>query len=241
MTSAQEISPKSGLTAFILCFFFGIFGIHRFYVGKIGTGILMLLTCGGLSFWMLYDLFSIICKNFTDSQHRTVEIAKNTTAPRNVVIVIFCVYVLFFGSISTLIGLSVRDLKNVGKNELAALRQGNIEQAYSYTSSGFQKAVTVDTFKKFVASYPQLHDNTDSTFSEIEYKNNDGSINGTLNMKDGSTIPLEIGLVKENDQWKVNEININKVEASETAPESAKDASPASTQEPSENTGDTAN
>src|SRR5277367_6831467 len=39
-------SPKSGLAALLLCWFFGIFGVHRFYVGKIGTGILQIITLG---------------------------------------------------------------------------------------------------------------------------------------------------------------------------------------------------
>ena len=41
-------SDKRILPAFILCFFLGIFGAHRFYAGKIGTGILHLITLGAL-------------------------------------------------------------------------------------------------------------------------------------------------------------------------------------------------
>jgi len=48
--NTSEISPKSRLVALLLCFFFGILGAHRFYVGKIGTGVLMLLTLGGSVF-----------------------------------------------------------------------------------------------------------------------------------------------------------------------------------------------
>ena len=40
-------SPKSRLVALLLCIFLGGLGIHRFYVGKTGTGILMILTGGG--------------------------------------------------------------------------------------------------------------------------------------------------------------------------------------------------
>ncbi|MBQ3755018.1 MAG: TM2 domain-containing protein, partial [Clostridia bacterium] len=45
--SDKATSPKSRLVATLLCFFLGGLGIHRFYVGKVGTGILYLFT-GGL-------------------------------------------------------------------------------------------------------------------------------------------------------------------------------------------------
>ena len=41
-------SEKSNVTALLLCFFLGVLGVHRFYVGKIGTGVLQLVTFGGL-------------------------------------------------------------------------------------------------------------------------------------------------------------------------------------------------
>jgi len=52
----------------VLCFFFGIFGFHRFYVGKIWTGILQILTLGGLGIWALIDFIMIIVGAFTDKQ-----------------------------------------------------------------------------------------------------------------------------------------------------------------------------
>ena len=60
------MSEKRILPAFLLCFFLGCFGAHRFYVGKIGTGILQILTLGGLGIWALIDWIMIIVGAFTD-------------------------------------------------------------------------------------------------------------------------------------------------------------------------------
>ncbi|MBQ9467681.1 MAG: TM2 domain-containing protein [Clostridia bacterium] len=58
--------PKSQLTAAILCAFLGTLGIHRFYVGKIGTGLLWLFTGGMFGFGFVVDMITILCDAFTD-------------------------------------------------------------------------------------------------------------------------------------------------------------------------------
>jgi TM2 domain-containing membrane protein YozV len=47
-----------------------VFGVHRFYVGKVGTGILMLFTFGGFGIWALIDLIILVCGAFTDGDGR---------------------------------------------------------------------------------------------------------------------------------------------------------------------------
>lgn len=67
----QSLFPahgKSWLIALALCGCFGALGLHRFYVGKIGTGILQLVTFGGLGIWWLIDLILIAVGSFDDDR-----------------------------------------------------------------------------------------------------------------------------------------------------------------------------
>ena len=63
-----EGSEKKRLVALLLCFFLGTIGIHRFYVGKVGTGVLMILTAGGMGIWTLIDFIMIIVGSFKDKE-----------------------------------------------------------------------------------------------------------------------------------------------------------------------------
>ncbi len=67
------MSDKKMVTACLLCFFLGGLGIHRFYVGKAGTGILMILTLGGLGIWVLIDFIMILTGGFKDSEGKDLQ------------------------------------------------------------------------------------------------------------------------------------------------------------------------
>ena len=67
-----ESSEKLRLVALLLCFFLGCLGVHRFYVGRVGSGIAQILTLGGLGIWVLIDLIMILCGAFKDKEGNAI-------------------------------------------------------------------------------------------------------------------------------------------------------------------------
>lgn len=66
MEVINSYDGPSRLVLAIICFFFGALGVHRFIVGKVGTGILMLLTAGGFGIWWIIDLIRLLIGSFRD-------------------------------------------------------------------------------------------------------------------------------------------------------------------------------
>ncbi len=66
-------TQKSWIATVLLCQFLGTLGVHRFYTGRIVSGIFQLLTFGGFGIWTLIDLIMIITGSFTDNYGRPLD------------------------------------------------------------------------------------------------------------------------------------------------------------------------
>ncbi|MDR3191526.1 MAG: TM2 domain-containing protein [Treponema sp.] len=66
LSEQREKREQRWLICLLLCLFLGAFGAHRFYTGKIGTAILMIVTIGGVGIWSIIDLITIAIGKFRD-------------------------------------------------------------------------------------------------------------------------------------------------------------------------------
>jgi TM2 domain-containing membrane protein YozV len=75
----MNISAKNRTATFLFALFLGTFGIHRFYVGKTGTGIAMLLLTLSIlglvvtPFWALIDWIMVASGSFKDGEGKLIK------------------------------------------------------------------------------------------------------------------------------------------------------------------------
>lgn len=210
--SSSPKSEKSARTALLLCLFLGPLGIHRFYVGKIGTGLLMLLTAGGLGIWTLVDLILIASCDFKDADGKLLEFTKGkgTTLKRvfSIVGLVFAAIIIYLTALIVFVMYATSGIADTVQGQLSAFRSGDFEKAYSYTSKEFQDSTSLEAFKKSIDKIPALKNNESASLNQRTIENNNGMVKGTLKSKDGKTTSVEFKLIKEGENWKIIGIHV---------------------------------
>ncbi|MFE6736447.1 Ltp family lipoprotein [Microbacterium sp. NPDC057650] len=68
--AAAPAGARSFLLTWLFALFLGFFGVDRFYLGKVGTGILKIVTFGGLGVWVLVDIVLVLANQTKDAAGR---------------------------------------------------------------------------------------------------------------------------------------------------------------------------
>lgn len=77
----EEPPTKDFMIAAMLSLFLGVFGIDRFYLARVVTGILKLLTFGGFGIWYVIDLILILSGNMKDNFNQPLQNRKKNLKP----------------------------------------------------------------------------------------------------------------------------------------------------------------
>lgn len=99
-------------------------------------------------------------------------------------------------------------LTAAAQEQLAALKSKKIEVAYHMTSSEFQKSTSLDQFKSYVEKNPILENYKSVSFTERSMDNGSGYLSGTIENSDGTQMKIEYRLVKEDNKWKVQAMQL---------------------------------
>lgn len=220
----EVVSPKSATIALLLCVFLGIFGAHRFYVGKVRSGLLMLFTLGGLGLWMVVDTVMIACGEFKDKHGRALILVGGDDHKGKIILgilAIFASFLIFLLGLGAIRSCFTSDkLTSPITSQLRAIQKGNLEKAYLYGSVEFREATTFAAFKEFVDSYSVIKHNDGITITyrepdEDKPANQVRSVDGVVHSEDNS-MPVSYKLVKEDGSYKILNMKLTSDEDSES-------------------------
>ena len=128
-------------------------------------------------------------------------------------------FALIFGLIFFFLNSNLGD---VARDQLAAIKAGDIDRAYNkYTSGEYKQHISLETFRAAIQSAPAFSKNKESHFNSFSISNDTGRMSGTLVAEDGTVLPVEYEFVKENGKWKIFNINPGKIPSTDAYGEAA--------------------
>ncbi|MDG2002676.1 MAG: hypothetical protein P8J20_05030 [Novosphingobium sp.] len=125
---------------------------------------------------------------------------------RNIVILVLFGFLATCGSFVGLIFYATSGVTDAGNAFFEAARKHDYEAAYALTSESLKRRESKEDIKAFIEARG-FDEVVDTSWSSRSIKNDTGTLSGSLTTETGGTIPIEIGLVHEMDEWKINSIS----------------------------------
>jgi hypothetical protein len=117
---------------------------------------------------------------------------------------------LVFGGIGLFLFNIYLEISAPVNNQLTALRGKDLTAAYKdYSSKDFRAAVSPQEFAEIVDMFPAFKNNEDFQFQSFNIAGETGNIEGTLRSQSGNITPVRYHLVKEGENWKIQNIHFN--------------------------------
>jgi hypothetical protein len=122
---------------------------------------------------------------------------------------------LFIVAVVALAMFMTSGLDKPVERHFAALRAGDIVGAYGELSIAARQQTSLDDFKTMLTNTPALVHVTGESFTSRTVNNGQGQLEGTLEIEGGGKLPIEIRLVKENDEWKILAYHVTPIKSME--------------------------
>lgn len=113
--------------------------------------------------------------------------------------------------------INIKAVRQVIESQIDTIRSGDVARAYfSYTTVDFRKITSLDDFKKFVESFPVLSNNQSFEVDDITFQHGIAVCQGRLFAADGSMLYAEYELKQEDDDWKIQGVQLFKTPVSKS-------------------------
>ncbi len=119
------------------------------------------------------------------------------------------IVVLFVGGIIALVFTFTAGVSEAGEEFLLLMGSGEIEEAYESTAEGFKMVTDEEAFEAFLDRFPILTEVRSVSFNSVSVSGDYGTTRGTIRSRDGSTMPIMLQYVKEGEEWKVINVELN--------------------------------
>lgn len=119
-----------------------------------------------------------------------------------IVLIVLAVIASLIGGLITLVFWATSGITDTADEFFAAAREGDYEKAYSLTSKDLQRDLNQDQLQSYLMS-SGLSQVEETSWSSRSIENNTGNLSGEVITVQGATIPLEMRLIKEGEDWRI--------------------------------------